>query len=155
MNSIENLKVRGSLNIKVTGPDGTLKQDKNLENLVVTSGLTYIASRMKDTTKGAMTHIGIGDGGATAALAAQTNMQGTNKFRKALTSTTESATSIQYVATFGTADNITGGAITEAAIFNNGTDGLGDMLCRTVFPVVNKGAEDTMTITWTINLAAV
>jgi len=28
------------------------------------------------------------------------------------------------------------------------------MLCRTVFPVVNKQADDTMSVTWTITLTA-
>jgi hypothetical protein len=28
------------------------------------------------------------------------------------------------------------------------------MLCRTVFDVVNKAADDTMAITWTVTLAA-
>jgi hypothetical protein len=27
------------------------------------------------------------------------------------------------------------------------------MLCRTVFAVINKGASDTMTITWTITIS--
>jgi hypothetical protein len=27
------------------------------------------------------------------------------------------------------------------------------MLCRTVFAVINKGANDTMTITWTITIS--
>jgi hypothetical protein len=26
------------------------------------------------------------------------------------------------------------------------------MLCRTVFPVINKGTNDTMTITWAITI---
>ena len=30
----------------------------------------------------------------------------------------------------------------------------GDMLCRTVFSVVNKAADDTLSVTWTITLAA-
>jgi hypothetical protein len=29
------------------------------------------------------------------------------------------------------------------------------MLCRTTFAVVNKAADDTMTVTWTITLSAV
>jgi hypothetical protein len=43
--------------------------------------------------------------------------------------------------------------VTEAGIFNALTGG--DMLCRTVFPVVNKGADDTMSVTWTVTLNAV
>jgi hypothetical protein len=42
--------------------------------------------------------------------------------------------------------------VTEAGVFNAATGG--DMLCRTVFDVVNKAADDTMAITWTVTLAA-
>lgn len=45
------------------------------------------------------------------------------------------------------------GAVTEAGVFNAAT--AADMLCRTVFAVVNKAATDTMVITWTITLSAV
>ena len=44
------------------------------------------------------------------------------------------------------------GAVTEAGIFNAASGG--DMLCRTVFSVVNKAADDTMSVTWTITLSA-
>ena len=43
------------------------------------------------------------------------------------------------------------GAITEAGIFNASSSGT--MLCRTVFSVVNKGASDSMTITWTVTVS--
>lgn len=151
----DGLKLSGVLKIDVMDKDGNLKDTRNLKNLVVTTGLNFIAGRMVGTTPSVMSHMGIGDGGATAASAEQTNLQGTNKFRKAFTTTASSSNNVvTYTCLFDTADNITGGAITEAAIFNDGTDGSGDMLCRTVFPVVNKGAQDTMTITWTITLNA-
>jgi len=47
---------------------------------------------------------------------------------------------------------ISTGAVVEAGIFNNGTIGQGDMLARTTFPVVNKGADDILAIEWTITL---
>jgi hypothetical protein len=34
------------------------------------------------------------------------------------------------------------------------TAATGDMLSRVVFAVVNKAADDTMTVTWTITLSA-
>ena len=43
------------------------------------------------------------------------------------------------------------GGITEAGIFNDDT--VGTMLARTVFPIVNKGDDDSMTITWTITVS--
>jgi len=43
------------------------------------------------------------------------------------------------------------GSITEAGIFNASSSGT--LLCRTVFSVVNKGASDSMTITWTVTVS--
>ena len=43
------------------------------------------------------------------------------------------------------------GAVTEAAILNASSGGT--MLCRTVFSVVNKGASDSMTVTWTVTVS--
>jgi len=161
MNSQESLKLAGKLNIVVTGEDGTVKDNRTVDNLVVQAGLRWITESMAKTTNSpaAMTHMGIGDS-QQAAADGDTDLIGTNKFRKAFTTATVANSSpatgrgnIVYVCQFGTADNITGGAITEAGIFNAAS--AGTMLCRTVFPVVNKGANDTMTITWTITLDAV
>jgi hypothetical protein len=53
------------------------------------------------------------------------------------------------VATFGAGQST--GAVTEAGIFNDAT--AGTMLCRTVFDVINKGALDTLVITWKVAVA--
>jgi hypothetical protein len=141
-------KASGNLNIVLKDSDGNIKQAIEVPNLVVSTGLAFIASRMKDTTDAAMSHMAIGTG-STAAAAGNTTL-GTEAARVALTSTTVTANAIAYVASFGTGTGT--GAITEAGIFNDGTTGA--MLCRTVFDVVNKGANDTLQITWTITLSA-
>jgi len=56
---------------------------------------------------------------------------------------------IQYACTWAANDGT--GAITEAGIFN--ASSAGDMFARTKFAVVNKGAADSMTITWTITVS--
>jgi hypothetical protein len=58
---------------------------------------------------------------------------------------------VTYNATFNPGTGT--GAITEAGIFNSGTANTVTMLCRTVFAVVNKGADDTMSITWTVTIS--
>ena len=119
---------------------------QEIDNLV-TAGKEYVASRMKDTSDTAMSHMAIGTG-STAAAASDTAL-GSEAARTALASTTVTANEIVYVDTF---DAGTGtGAITEAAIFN--ASSAGTMLCRTVFSVVNKGASDSMTITWTVTVS--
>ena len=148
----ENLKRSGQLNIVLKDKAGNIKDQREVKNLVVSAGLAYIASRMKDTTKGAMSHMALGSG-TTAAAASQTDLVGLLGSREALDSTSISGSNnekVVYVASFEAGDAT--GAVTEAGIFNAATSG--DMLCRTVFSVVNKAADDTMSVTWTITLSA-
>ena len=143
----EELKVTGGLKVEVKDKDGNVKDTRQLKNLVVTAGLGYIASRMKEATADAMTHMAIGTG-TTAAAAGQTALV-TEAARQSLTSTTVSSNTVEYVAAFAAGTGT--GAITEAGVLNAASGGT--LLCRTVFSVVNKGASDSMTITWTITIS--
>jgi len=138
----DGLALTGKLSIALNG-----ETVQKVDNLVVTAGKGYVASRMKDTSATAMSHMAIGTG-STAAAAGNTAL-GNQAARVSLTSTTVSGADIVYVATFpagtGTA------AITEAGILNASSSGT--LLCRTVFSVVNKGASDSMTITWTVTVS--
>jgi hypothetical protein len=149
MKLIENLKgTTGRLNIVLRDDTGAVKQDVTVDNLVVSTGLAYIASRMKDTTATAMTHMAVGSG-TTNPAAGDTQLESQLGSRVSLTSTTVTANAIEYVATFGAGAGT--GAVTEAGIFNASTSGT--MLCRTEFLVINKGASDSMTITWTVTIS--
>lgn len=147
----DNIKANGTLTLVLLDQFGNVKsQDEH--NLVVNTGLAYIASRMKDATSGVMTHMAVGAG--TVAAAAANTALGSELGRVTLDSTTivtTSATndSVQYVATFPAGTGT--GAVTEAGVFNASSSGT--MLCRTVFPVINKGALDTLTITWKVTVA--
>jgi hypothetical protein len=139
---IDDLKLKGRLAIAING-----ETVSEVDNIVVTTGKGYVASRMKDATATAMSHMGIGTG-STAAVAGDTAL-GSQSVRSALTSTTVNTNEVTYVATFSAGSGT--GAITEAGIFNASSSGT--MLCRTVFSVVNKGASDSMTITWTVTVS--
>jgi hypothetical protein len=142
----ETIKAKGELNIKLFGPDGKLKNEKTVPNLVVTSGKGFIASRMVGTPT-AMSHMAIGSG-TTNPDVADTTLQ-TELGRVGLTSSGASGAVVTYVATFGA--TVGTGAVTEAGILNASTGGT--LLCRTEFAVVNKGADDSMTVTWTITVS--
>jgi hypothetical protein len=146
MQTLESLKASGSLNILITRADGSTESTQ-VKNLVVNSGLNYIVSRMKDTTLGAMSHMAVGSG-STATAGGDTAL-GTELGRVALTSTTVSTNTIEYVALFPAGTGT--GTVTEAGVFNNSSGGT--MLCRTVFGVVTKDAGDSMSITWTITVS--
>lgn len=137
----------GNVKIKVLDQDGKVKEERDLKNLVVSTGLNYICSRMKDATATAMSHMAIGTG-TTAAAAGDTAL-GTQLDIQSLTSTTVSTNTIAYVASFGT--GLTG-AVTESGIFNAAS--AGTMLCRVVFSAVNLSSTDTLQVTWTLTLSA-
>lgn len=138
----DDLKMTGHLSISINN-----EVVQEIPNLVVTAGKNFVASRMKDTTAGAMSHMAIGTG-STAAAAGDTAL-GSEADRNALTSTTVTNNEVAYVASFGAGEGT--GAITEAGLFNASSSGT--MLCRTVFSVVNKGSADSMTITWTVTVS--
>ena len=148
----DSLKTKGLVEVLLLDADGNIKERREFANLVVNSGLAYIASRMKDATATTMSHMAVGSG-SVAAAAADTAL-GTQLARVSLDSTslvTTTATNdaVQYVATFAAGTGT--GAITEAGIFN--ASSAGTLLCRTVFSVINKGALDTLVITWKVTVA--
>ena len=141
----DTIKVTGELKLTLTKPDGNTHETV-IPNIVVTDGKEYIASRMKDATATAMSHMAIGTD-STAAAAGDSTL-GTEAGRVSLTSTTVTSNAVAYVATFGAGTGT--GAITEAGIFKASSSGT--LLCRTVFSVINKGAADTLGITWTVTV---
>ncbi|HAI37193.1 MAG TPA: hypothetical protein DCM40_03155 [Maribacter sp.] len=143
----DTVKMKGELRLTLTNPTGNLTQEVVVPNLVVTTGKNYIASRIKDASATAMSHMAIGTG-STAAAAGNTAL-GSEAGRVALTSTTVTNNAVAYVATFPAGTGT--GAITEAGILNASSSGT--LLCRTVFSVINKGAADTLGITWTVTVS--
>mgnify|MGYP003637236974 CR=1 FL=1 len=145
----DDLKLRGDVAIVLKDKNGNVKESREIKNLVVTAGLTFICSRMAGTSADVMSHMALGSS-TTAASAGQTDLVSILGSREALDSSTASANTIAYVSSFEAGEGT--GAVTEAGIFNAASSGT--MLCRTVFPVVNKQADDTMSVTWTITLTA-
>jgi hypothetical protein len=81
--------------------------------------------------------------------AAEDTALGTQTGRVLLSGNLVEANSITYTATFPAGTGT--GAITEAGVFNASVNGT--MLCRTVFPVVNKAAGDTIAVTWKVTVS--
>jgi hypothetical protein len=148
---VEKVKPRGIVQLELKNEFGDIIEQQT-HNLIVNGGLAFIASRMAGTAQAVMSHMAVGTG-STAAAGSQTALV-TESARVANTSatlvtTTVANDSIEYVATFGA--GVGTGALVEAGIFNAGT--AGTMLARTVYSVINKGALDTLTITWKIVVA--
>ena len=146
----ENIKVTGNVLVQLFDKDGNVKDKREIKNLVVTAGKGFIAASMLKTTTNspaAMSHMAIGSNN-TAAANADTAL-GTELGRVSLASATNSGAVTTYTATFPAGTGT--GAVVEAGVLNNSTGGT--LLCRTVFAVVNKGADDVMSITWAITVS--
>ena len=142
------IKMTGNLKLVLTDENGNIKQEEEIKNLVVTAGKSFIASRMKDATATAMTHMEVGTSSTAAAVGDTALVAAVASSRVTLTSTTVTTNSVAYVASFPAGTGT--GALTEAGLFNASSSGT--MLCRTVFSVINKGAADTLGITWTVTV---
>jgi len=150
MNIQENLKPTGMVTVSHINAAGETIKSFEVPNLVVTSGKNYIASRIKDTTFGAMTYMAVGTS-STAASATDTTLV-SEAGRVALSATVVSTNTVTYTATFpaGTATSTSPG-IQEAGILNASSGGT--LLCRTVFPSVAKAAGDSIAITWVVTVS--
>jgi len=142
------IKMTGNLKLVLTDEHGNVKQEEEIKNLVVTVGKNFIASRIKDATATAMTHMEVGTGTTAAAVGDTALQTAVASSRVTLTSTTVTTNNVAYVASFPAGTGT--GALTEAGLFNASSSGT--MLCRTVFSVINKGAADTLGITWTVTV---
>ena len=140
-------QVTGRLIIEVFDKDGNVKDKREIDNLVVAVGKTFIASRMVGATANVMSHMAIGSG-TTAAAVGDTTL-GIELGRVVLSSGTSSGAVATFVASFPAGTGT--GAVTEAGIFNAAS--AGTLLARTVFSVVNKGADDAMSITWQVTVS--
>ena len=140
----DKLSLTGALTISLNG-----EVVRDIDNLVVTTGKTLVATMLQGGSPTPITHMGVGTG-STAAAAADTAL-GTEVDRNALTVSGGTATGavVSYTGTWAPGDGT--GALTEAGLFTASSGGV--MLCRTVFPVVNKGADDTVTIVWDVTIS--
>ena len=137
----DGLKLTGALSITVNG-----EVVQETKNLVVTAGKNWVAGRLNDAGN-VIGYMAVGTN--TASAAAGNTALGTEVDRNALTSATVTNNQIVYVGNWGAGDGT--GAITEAGLFDANSGGT--MLARTVFSVVNKGASDSLGITWTITVS--
>ena len=144
---IDDLEITGAL--KISHNNEIVHQ---CENLVVTAGKNWVASRFKDgSIPDEMSHMALGSG-STAAAAGNTAL-GTELASSRIALTTDGGTvsnaTVQYDATWSSSHEAY--VIKEAGIFNHAS--AGTMLARTVFDVINKGTDDTVSITWTITVS--
>lgn len=147
---VDKMNALGRVHIQVFDAEGNLKEEQTVKNLVVTTGLNHIADRLGASSPATrMSHMEVGTG-TTAPAAGDTALEtAIASSRVSLTTQTVSTNTVEYVGDFPAGTGT--GAVTEAGVFNASSSGT--MLCRTTFSVVNKGAADTLKITWTLTVS--
>jgi hypothetical protein len=138
------VRLVGRWRMELRGPDGNLKQEVAGTNVVCTNGKEFLASFLNSAAATASTftmrYIGIGTD-STAEAASNTAL-GTEVSRHTGTVSYVSNQIYQVRATFATGSGT--GAIYEYGLFSTNT--AGTMLSRDTEPVINKGANDTLTV---------
>lgn len=144
---VDELAPEDNVTLTLRGPDGEIKHEETIHNLIVTTGRSAIVDRLASGTV-TPTHMGVGTGAA-AAAAGDTAL-GAELDRNALTSKVAATNVLTMVCDWAAGDAT--GAITEAGVFSAAA--AGTLFSRAVFSVINKAAGDTLQITWTFTLTA-
>lgn len=131
--------------------DGRIKELREFDNVFTDVGDAHVADQMESSPdESAMSDMAVGT--VTTTLTAGDTQLGGEDDRNTLTSFTQGAgaddNKVVYVGDWAAGDAT--GALTEAGIFNSHTADSGTMLCAQTFSVINKGASDTLQITWTV-----
>jgi len=148
----DDLKMNGHFSACLYDENGNLKDSREVMNTVTVLGHKMSADQLLASpavAKPGWMEVGTGTGQTAASTTLAAYISGS---RTALDSKTRGANAIvTMVCTMGA--GVGTGAITEAGIFNVVTQNTTDLLCYSSFAVVNKGASDSLVITWTLTFA--
>jgi len=157
---VEAMGMRDRVMLTVRDSEGNVKQEYDSGwsgNGITNAGMAEVAGLIASGITGvtAFGYIAIGTG-TTAFDPSQTALVTEIKRKSATTSrvtTTVTNDTAQWVATFSSADGLTGtSAVTESGIFNASTGGT--MLARQVFSTlnINWDAGDSLQVTWKVQV---
>ena len=143
--------IKGLCHIGLYGPDGKLKEERTIHNTVTELMDAQVADQMSDQGQAAIGYMAVGTG--TGQTSASTGLA-TSLDRNALDSTTlgvgAADNDVIYVCTWAAADGT--GPITEAGVMELDDDAT--LMLYADFAVINKGAADSLVITWTATFGA-
>ncbi len=147
--------MKGYIKIELFDKDGNVKQIVEKENTFMAVGDAHVADQLAATpTEAAMGWMAVGSGDTpfTTSSTALTDEIDRNALSGGYPEQQSGGddNDVVYKATWAAGDAT--GALTEAGIFNSSS--AGTMLAASTFSVINKGASDTLTITWTVTVGA-
>ena len=145
------MELTGRWYLKLYGPTGDLKEEVSGKNVITENGLDFMASYLNSAAAAAATftmrYVAIGTD-STAEAASNTAL-GAETARHTGTVSYVSNAIYRVSATF--ASGVGTGAIVEYGLLSSSTGGT--MLSRDTEAVINKGANDTLTVTTEVTLS--
>ena len=141
-----NVVLTGKLVIQKYNEQNELIYSEEFPNLVVTTGKSYLATRMHSNSADPIGYMAIGTTATTVDTTQTTLLNETA--RVALSNHETSGTGAAFTAVFGPGVGI--GSIVEAGLFTASSSGT--MLARTTFPVITKDSGETVSIYWVVSV---
>ena len=148
MKLTENAGIVGHIELVSRDAAGRLLEVREIKNMVVNTGLTWIAGALSGDTADptTMKYVGIGTG-TTAAAATDTALETEAESRATGTVTLETTTTADDTFQVVGAITMTGArAVTEAGLFSASESGT--LGARRVFDVMNVPSGGSLAITW-------
>jgi len=145
------INVHGKMTADLYGPDGELKDHREVDNTVTALCLAMCTNRVSDSVTVAIVNwmeLGTGSGQGAGDTILDSYVAGS---RTVLDSSTAVAGVLTMICTFPAGTGT--GAITEAGTFNVVTQNTTDLITYASFTVINKGAADALVVTWTLTLS--
>lgn len=144
--------IKGMCHIELFGQDGVLKDERTIGNTITVGGDAHVADQMSDSGDAAIGYMAVGTstgGKSTASTGLETSLD-----RNALTSTTQGTggadNDVIYIGDWAAGDGT--GALVEAGILH--ADNNTTLMAYADFAAINKGAADTLKITWTVTFGS-
>lgn len=135
-----------NMHLQLFDENGVLKEERFVHNTVTTAGRNGVADQLLAApTLAKYGWMAVGTGSPAATLL------GAEIARVAFTSKTRSGAVVTTVGDFGAGTGT--GAITEAGTFDVVTANTVNMWMSASFTVINKGAADSLSISWTLTVS--
>lgn len=153
----EGVTVRGFVDVMVYDEFGNLKEERHYDNGITDVGFELIADRLAGHSGFAANepnYIALGTGNtafATSQTALVSELSGGSYARQQDTDATYTSGTKSFAISATFAAGVATGALTESGLFDASTSG--NMMARQTFSVINVGASDSITVTWTITLS--
>lgn len=131
--------------VELRGPDGELKAVREIHNVICTAGKQQILKASSAKYLNQFAYLAIGTS-STSPAAGDTTLGAEVARSSIITPTNPDSNTLQFVATF--AAGVGTGAIQECGLLD--ASSVGNLLSHLTFSVINKGASDSLTVTYQI-----